>query len=315
MILLDKAKNNTVVSADNLTKQYNSLTAVNNISFQIKRGERFGFLGPNGAGKTTTIKMLYGMSPLTAGTLEVIGLDVLTQVREIKKRIGVVPQETNLDTELSVIDNLLVYANYFGIPRNIARKRAEELLDFIHLEKRADTMVDALSGGMKRRLLLARALINNPELLILDEPTTGLDPQARHLIWDRLISLREQGVTVVITTHYMDEASTLCDLLVIMDEGKIIAEGSPAELIARYISQEALEIRVIPDQIQKAIDILSPKSESYEAQDETLLFFAPSADKLLKIAEEAKLKIEYMLVRRATLEDVFLKLTGRRLRD
>lgn len=315
MILLDKAKNNIVVSADNLTKQYNSLAAVNNISFQIKRGERFGFLGPNGAGKTTTIKMLYGMSPLTAGTLEVLGLDVLTQVREIKKRIGVVPQETNLDTELSVIDNLLIYANYFGIPRNTARKRAEELLNFIHLEERANTMVDALSGGMKRRLLLARALINNPELLILDEPTTGLDPQARHLIWDRLISLREQGVTVVITTHYMDEASTLCDLLVIMDEGKIIAEGSPAELIARYISQEALEIRVIPDQIQKAVDILSPKSESYEAQDETLLFFAPSADKLLKIAEEAKLKIEYMLVRRATLEDVFLKLTGRRLRD
>lgn len=312
---MDKAKNNIVVSADNLTKQYNSLTAVNNISFQIKRGERFGFLGPNGAGKTTTIKMLYGMSPLTAGTLEVLGLDVLTQVREIKKRIGVVPQETNLDTELSVIDNLLIYANYFGIPRNTARKRAEELLNFIHLEERANTMVDALSGGMKRRLLLARALINNPELLILDEPTTGLDPQARHLIWDRLISLREQGVTVVITTHYMDEASTLCDLLVIMDEGKIIAEGSPAELIARYISQEALEIRVIPDQIQKAVDILSPKSESYEAQDETLLFFAPSADKLLKIAEEAKLKIEYMLVRRATLEDVFLKLTGRRLRD
>ncbi len=312
---MGKEKVENVVIAEHLTKQYDGLTAVNDISFQIKRGERFGFLGPNGAGKTTTIKMLYGMSPPTSGKLSVLGLDVRKQVREIKKRIGVVPQETNLDTELSVLDNLLVYANYFGIPKNAARKRAEELLDFIHLEERANTMVDALSGGMKRRLLLARALINNPELLILDEPTTGLDPQARHLIWDRLMSLREQGVTIIITTHYMDEASTLCNILVIMDEGKIITEGSPAELIARYTSQEALEIRVIPDQTQKALDILIPKSKSYEAQDETLVFFAPSADELLKTAEEAKLKIEYVLVRRTTLEDVFLKLTGRRLRD
>lgn len=312
---MDKAKGEIIISAEHLTKQYDGLTAVNDISFQVKRGERFGFLGPNGAGKTTTIKMLYGMSPPTSGTLEVLGLDVRTQVREIKKCIGVVPQETNLDTELSVLDNLLVYANYFGIPKNTARKRAEELLNFIHLKERASTMVDALSGGMKRRLLLARALINEPELLILDEPTTGLDPQARHLIWDRLMSLKRQGVTIIITTHYMDEASTLCNILVIMDEGKIIAEGSPVELIAKYTSEEALEIRVVPDQIQKAVDALSPKSKSYEAQDETLTFFAPSADKLLKVAEEAKLKIEYVLVRRTTLEDVFLKLTGRRLRD
>ncbi|MCL6472751.1 MAG: ATP-binding cassette domain-containing protein [Firmicutes bacterium] len=308
-------KTEDVIIAKGLTKRFNSLTAVDHISFEIKRGERFGFLGPNGAGKTTTIKMLYGMSPLSEGSLEVLGLDVKTQIRKIKARIGVVPQETNLDTELSVLENLLVYANYFGIPRKIARERAMGLLDFMQLTERANSLVDVLSGGMKRRLLVARALLNDPELLILDEPTTGLDPQARHLIWDRLTGLRERNVTIIITTHYMDEASTLCDRLVIMDEGRIIAEGSPPELIEKYAGREALEIRFLPDQTDKALDILIPKSNNYEIQDKTLVFFAPSADELLRTAESAKLKIEYMLVRRATLEDVFLKLTGRGLRD
>lgn len=312
---MDMIKTEDVIIAKGLTKRFNSLTAVDHISFEIKRGERFGFLGPNGAGKTTTIKMLYGMSPLSEGSLEVLGLDVKTQIRKIKARIGVVPQETNLDTELSVLENLLVYANYFGIPRKIARERAMGLLDFMQLTERANSLVDVLSGGMKRRLLVARALLNDPELLILDEPTTGLDPQARHLIWDRLTGLRERNVTIIITTHYMDEASTLCDRLVIMDEGRIIAEGSPPELIEKYAGREALEIRFLPDQTDKALDILIPKSNNYEIQDKTLVFFAPSADELLRTAESAKLKIEYMLVRRATLEDVFLKLTGRGLRD
>ncbi|HZD58925.1 MAG TPA: ABC transporter ATP-binding protein [Anaerolineae bacterium] len=304
-----------VVLAEDLTKRYGSLTAVNGIRFGVRRGEIFGFLGPNGAGKTTTIQMIYGMSPPTAGELTVLGLDVRKSIRAIKRRIGVVPQETNLDTELSVLENLEVYANYFGIPRRTARERATELLDFIHLAVRANTMVDALSGGMKRRLLLARALINNPELLILDEPTTGLDPQARHLIWDKLRDLKEQGVTLILTTHYMDEASQLSDRIVIMDEGNIITEGPPAKLIEENVSREALEIRVAPDLTQKALDILAPESEAYEAQDESLVFFAPSADKLLRIAEQAGLETEYVLLRRSTLEDVFLKLTGRRLRE
>ncbi|MBE0447876.1 MAG: ABC transporter ATP-binding protein [Actinobacteria bacterium] len=312
---MGRAIDEDVVLAKNLTKQYDGLTAVNSINFGVRWGEIFGFLGPNGAGKTTTIRMIYGMSPPTSGGLTVLGLDVRRNIRAIKKRIGVVPQETNLDTELSVLENLEVYANYFGIPRRIARERAMELLNFIYLADRASTMVDALSGGMKRRLLLARALLNNPELLILDEPTTGLDPQARHLIWDKLRSLRDQRVTLLITTHYMEEASQLCDRLVIMDDGRIITEGSPSELIDKHVSREALEIRVAPELTQKALDVLIPESESYEAQDENLVFFAPLADKLLRTAEEAGLKIEYVLLRRSTLEDVFLKLTGRRLRD
>ncbi len=314
-MLLSNAIDDYVITADNLVKRYNGLTAVDGISLRIRRSEIFGFLGPNGAGKTTTIKMIYGMSPPTSGNLTVLGLDVREDIRKIKARIGVVPQETNLDNELSVLGNLEIYANYFGIPKNTARERAMDLLRFIHLEERVKTMVDVLSGGMKRRLLLARALLNEPELLILDEPTTGLDPQARHLIWDKLRSLKEQHVALVLTTHYMDEAAQLCDRVVIMDQGKIIAEGSPMGLVEKYISREALEVRVAPDLVQTAIDTLGPKSNSYEAQDEELVFFARSADELLKVAEQAGLKLDYVLLRRSTLEDVFLKLTGRRLRD
>lgn len=312
---MSEAITEDAVYAKGLTKSFDGLVAVKGIDFRVRRGERLGFLGPNGAGKTTTIRMLYGMSPATSGELVVLGLNARKNIRDIKKRIGVVPQETNLDTELTVLENLEVYANYFGIPRKDARARAIELIRFIQLEDKVNTMVDALSGGMRRRLLLARALINDPELLILDEPTTGLDPQARHLIWDKLRSLKEQQVTIVITTHYMDEASQLCDRIIIMDEGKIIAGGAPAELVEKHTSREALEIRVAPEQVQEALDTLLSISDGYEVQDETLIFFAKSADMLAKTAEEAGLKIEYMLVRRATLEDVFLKLTGRRLRD
>ncbi|MHB8840734.1 MAG: ABC transporter ATP-binding protein [Candidatus Aquicultor sp.] len=314
-MLLSNAIDDYVITADNLVKRFNGLTAVDGISLRIRRSEIFGFLGPNGAGKTTTIKMIYGMSPPTSGGLTVLGLDVREDIRKIKARIGVVPQETNLDNELSVLENLEIYANYFGIPKNTARERAMDLLQFIHLEERTKTMVDALSGGMKRRLLLARALLNEPELLILDEPTTGLDPQARHLIWDKLRSLKEQHVAMVLTTHYMDEAAQLCDRVVIMDQGKIIAEGPPMGLVEKYVSREALEVRVTPGLAQAAIDIIGPKSDSYEAQDEELVFFANSADELLKVAEQAGLKLDYVLLRRSTLEDVFLKLTGRRLRD
>jgi len=315
VILLDTASGEYAVYAENLTKRYDRLTAVDGINFAIERGERFSFLGPNGAGKTTTIKMIYGMSPPTSGYLNVLGLDVRSNIRAIKSRIGVVPQETNLDTELSVLENLLVYSNYFGIPKAEARKKADELLEFIHLEERAGTMVDTLSGGMKRRLLLARALLNDPELLILDEPTTGLDPQARHLIWDRLRELSKQNVTLLLTTHYMEEAAKLSERLMIMDEGKIVTEGMPDKLVEEHVSREALEIKVSPGQEKKLLDILIPKSESHESQDDTFVFFSKSADELLREAKAAGLDIDYALMRRSTLEDVFLKLTGRRLRD
>jgi lipooligosaccharide transport system ATP-binding protein len=304
-----------VVIAVDLTKVFDGLTAVKGISFEVARGERVGFLGPNGAGKTTTIRMLYGMSPPTTGNLSVLGLDVCDHIRDIKKRIGVVPQETNLDTDLSVRENLEVYANYFGIPKKVAGERLHELLTFMQLEERSDTMVDTLSGGMKRRLLLARALLNNPELLILDEPTTGLDPQARHLIWDRLKGLQEQNVTLILTTHYMDEASQLCDRIIIMDEGKIIAEGNPLALIETHVSGEALEVRVPEGQREALQELLAPKSEYFEVEQDTYVFFALAADELMEAVKNAGFEIEYALKRRSTLEDVFLKLTGRRLRD
>ncbi|MDI6816819.1 MAG: ABC transporter ATP-binding protein, partial [Actinomycetota bacterium] len=304
-----------VVVARDLTKVFDGLTAVKGISFTVERGERIGFLGPNGAGKTTTIRMLYGMSPPTTGSLAVFGLDVCDNIRAIKRRTGVVPQETNLDTDLSVRENLEVYANYFGIPKKVAGERLHELLAFMQLEERADTMVDTLSGGMKRRLLLARALLNNPELLILDEPTTGLDPQARHLIWERLKSLQEQNVTLVLTTHYMDEASQLCDRIIIMDEGSIIAEGNPLALIKTHVSSEALEIRVAEGQREALQGLLVPKSEYFEVEQDTYVFFAPAADELMQAVKDGGFEIEYALRRRSTLEDVFLKLTGRRLRD
>jgi lipooligosaccharide transport system ATP-binding protein len=316
VIYVDEANNLVdVVIAKDLTKVFDGLTAVKGISFTVTRGERVGFLGPNGAGKTTTIRMIYGMSPPTSGSLYVLGLDIGRDIREIKKGLGVIPQETNLDTELSIRENLEVYANYFGIPKKVARGRIRELLKFIQLEERAETMVDTLSGGMKRRLLLARALLNNPKLLILDEPTTGLDPQARRLIWEKLRSLKEQHVTLILTTHYMDEASQLCERLIIMDEGRIIAEGEPRRLIETHVGNEVVEIRVAGSQREALAALLRPKSTYFEAQDDTFIFFAPSGDVLMRAVKDAGFKIEYVLQRRSTLEDVFLKLTGRRLRD
>src|SRR5215217_1757065 len=237
-----RSREATLVARD-LKKSYNGFEAVKGVDFEVYRGECFGFLGPNGAGKTTTMKMIYGAVIPTSGELDVAGLDVRRCEREIKRRIGVVPQENNLDDDLMVKENLLVYGRYYDLPRKLALQRAEELLDFVQLTEKADSKVEQLSGGMKRRLLIARALINDPEIVVLAEPTTGLDPQARHLVWDRLFRLKQRGVTLVLTTHYMDEAEQLCDLLVIMDRGRIVAEGSPRALIERYSTREVVELR------------------------------------------------------------------------
>lgn len=231
-----------LIEARGLTKKFGDLMAVDNIDFQVFKGECFGFLGPNGAGKTTTMKMINCVLPLTAGTLTVAGMDVTRQPREIKTLIGVAPQEDNLDPDFTVLHNLVVYARYFDIPKAVAQKRAEDLLKFVQLEEKRNVLIDQLSAGMKRRLILARALINEPQILILDEPTTGLDPQARHLIWDKVRSLQRQGVTIVLTTHYMEEATQLCDRLLIMDNGKIIEEGTPAVLIKKHVGEEVLEV-------------------------------------------------------------------------
>ena len=232
-----------LIEARGLTKRFGEFTAVDGIDFAVERGETFGFLGPNGAGKTSTMRMISAVSPVTGGTLRVLGLDPAVDGPTIKARMGVVPQQDTLDFELTVYENLLVYGRYFGIPKDVIKSRAEELLDFVQLQERRDSRVEPLSGGMKRRLTIARGLINEPELLLLDEPTTGLDPQARHVLWDRLYRLKQQGVTQVLTTHYMDEAEQLCDRLVVMDQAKIVAEGSPRELIERYTQREVVELR------------------------------------------------------------------------
>ncbi|MDH7508264.1 MAG: ATP-binding cassette domain-containing protein [Methanomassiliicoccales archaeon] len=300
-----------VVKAENLTKRYDSFTAVNSINFEIREGECFGFLGPNGAGKTTVMKMIYCASPITSGKLFVLGLDVEKNPREIKGLIGVAPQENNLDPDFTVLKNLTVYARYFGIEKRIAERKAMELLEFMQLKEKADVEIPELSGGMKRRLIIARALINDPKILILDEPTTGLDPQARHLIWDKIRELRKSGVTVIMTTHYMDEAERLCDRLVIMDRGKILVEGNPQELIEQHSGQSVLEI-VDP----------APEVESYlRVRD---LFTEKGSDRIYVYTENpqqllneinGRFSLQHAAIRRSTLEDVFLKLTGRGLRD
>src|SRR4051812_21298241 len=235
-----------LVEASALTKRFGSFVAVDGIDFEVARGEVFGFLGPNGAGKSSTMRMIGCVSPLTSGTLRVLGMDPARDGPQIRARLGVVPQEDTLDLELTVLENLLVYGRYFDLPRDVVRTRADALLEFVHLEDRADSKVDPLSGGMKRRLTIARSLINEPELLLLDEPTTGLDPQARHVLWDRLWQLKQQGVTQLLTTHYMDEAEQLCDRLVVMDKSRIVAHGSPRELIAHYSTPEVVELRFAP---------------------------------------------------------------------
>ena len=304
----------SLVHARGLTKRYaNGFTAVDGVDFDVRPGKAFGFLGPNGAGKTSTMRMIACSSPISDGELTVIGMDPRTQAREIKSRLGVVPQIDNLDTELTVRENLEMYARYFDIPGEVFRKRAQELLEFVQLDERAADQVEPLSGGMKRRLTIARALINEPELVILDEPTTGLDPQARHLLWERLYQLKRRGATLIITTHYMDEAEQLCDHLVVMDHAKIVAEGSPRQLIDEHSTREVLELRVT-DNVRDDLDgKLDGLADRVEALPDRLLLYTADGERTLEQVNQRQIPIESALVRRSSLEDVFLRLTGRSL--
>ena len=307
--------NETLVKARGLTKKFDGFLAVDAIDFDIAKGKAFGFLGPNGAGKTSTMKMISTVSPITEGEMSVFGLDPGTQGRQIRQRIGVVPQEDNLDVELTVSENLYVYGRYHDMNRPEIRERIKELLDFAQLSDRADSPVEPLSGGMKRRLTIARALINDPELVILDEPTTGLDPQARHLLWDRLYRLKQQGSTLIITTHYMDEAEQLCDRLVVMDKAKIVAEGSPRGLIEEYAPREVVELRFADGHKDDAESKLEGLASRYEVLADRILLYTDDADDTQQGIVSRGLDPEQVLVRRSTLEDVFLRLTGRRLDD
>ena len=301
--------------ARGLKKSYANFEAVKGVDFEVYRGECFGFLGPNGAGKTTTMKMIYGAAVPTGGELRVAGLDVRRDEREVKRRIGVVPQENNLDEDLKVKENLLVFGRYFDLPRKVVRRRAEELLEFVQLSERGDAQVEHLSGGMKRRLLIARALINDPDLVVLDEPTTGLDPQARHLVWDKLRELTSQDKTLVLTTHYMDEAAQLCDRLCIMEGGRFIAEGAPRALINEHVSPEVLEFRADPDTLEKLAPLVEGLSDGTDRVGEALLVHTSDSEAVTRRIKGAGVTVEHTLHRQATLEDVFLKLTGRRLVD
>jgi lipooligosaccharide transport system ATP-binding protein len=302
-----------LIHARNLTKRFGSLTAVDAIDFDVAPGESFGFLGPNGAGKTSTMRMIACVSPVTDGTLRVLGLDPAADGPRIRGRLGVVPQHDTLDTELSVRDNLVIYGRYFGLPRAEAGRRAGDLLAFAQLSDRANDKVEPLSGGMKRRLTIARALINEPSILLLDEPTTGLDPQARHLLWERLYRLKQQGVTLVLTTHYMDEAEQLCDRLVIMDKARIAAEGSPRELIERYSTREVTELR-FPVGVKETLDgQLDDLGERVEQLPDRVLVYSDDGEAAAAAAHARGLRPQTVLVRRSSLEDVFLRLTGRSL--
>jgi lipooligosaccharide transport system ATP-binding protein len=305
-----------LVEARSLTKRFESFVAVDGIDFEIERGEAFGFLGPNGAGKSSTMRMVGCVSPVSGGRLRVLGMDPAHDGPAIRARLGVVPQEDNLDTELTVWDNMLIYGRYFDMPRALIRERAAELLDFVQLGDRRDSRVDPLSGGMKRRLTIARALINQPELLLLDEPTTGLDPQARHQLWDRLYRLKQEGVTLVLTTHYMDEAEQLCDRLVIMDRGMIVAEGSPRALIERHATREVVEVRyeLAADHVTAAPG-LRGLGERVEPLADRVLVYTHDGDATAEAVMHNGREPSSVLVRRASLEDVFLILTGRTLED
>ena len=305
-----------LVRARGLTKRFGDFTAVDGIDFELRRGEAFGFLGPNGAGKSSTMRMLGCVSPPSGGELTILGLDPVADGSRIRARLGVVPQEDTLDVELTVQENLLIYGRYFGLPRRVIRERTARLLDFVQLSDRATDHVEPLSGGLKRRLTIARSLINEPDILLLDEPTTGLDPQARHVVWDRLFRLKQQGVTLILTTHYMDEAEQLCDRLVVMDHGRIAAEGSPRELIDAYSTPEVLELRFDPSTHEQAAEKLTAlPAERMEVLADRILLYIPNGDHALAIARELGLDPVTSLVRRSTLEDVFLRLTGRRLED
>jgi len=286
------------------------------IDFDVLLGECFGFLGPNGAGKTTTMRMIGCVSPLTSGSLSVFGLDTQKSMRQIKQRLGVVPQDANLDEELPVEENLTVYARFFNIPSSISARRAEEWLEFMELTEKRRAKVSELSGGMRRRLLISRAMMNAPDLLILDEPTTGLDPQARHLVWDKLFELKKRGVTQIVTTHYMDEAQQLCDRIAIMDQGRIIERGTPQDLIQKHIGREVLEIRVAqPENNDNILSLVASLAKGHDSYRDLLMIYSDEAEVALKRIREIGINTDYTLVRRSGLEDVFLKLTGRRLNE
>ncbi|OXM63013.1 ABC transporter ATP-binding protein [Amycolatopsis vastitatis] len=304
-----------LVQAKALVKRFGEFEAVRGIDVEVRRGESFGFLGPNGAGKSSTMRMIACVSPRSDGDLRVLGLDPDVAGPRIRARLGVVPQQDNLDVELTVRENLLIYGRYFGLSRAAARRKAEELLEFAQLGDRAEDKVDPLSGGMKRRLTIARSLVNDPELLLLDEPTTGLDPQARHLLWDRLFRLKAQGTTLIVTTHYMDEAEQLCDRLVVMDNGRIAAEGSPAELIRRYSTREVVELRFASGEQVSAARQVDGLAERVEVLPDRVLLYSDDGEDTLERAHSRGVRPLSSLVRRSSLEDVFLRLTGRTLVD
>ena len=305
----------SLIHARGLTKRFGEFVAVDAIDFDVAPGESFGFLGPNGAGKTSTMRMIGCVSPTSGGVLEVMGLDPATHGPQIRARLGVVPQQDTLDLELTVRENLSIYGRYFGLSRAEVAKRADELLEFAQLTERADDQVEPLSGGMKRRLTIARSLINEPTVLLLDEPTTGLDPQARHLLWDRLYRLKQRGVTLVLTTHYMDEAEQLCDRLVVMDKAKIVAEGSPRSLIEQYSTREVTELRFAPGVAETLDGKLDGIAERIEHLPDRVLLYADDGEAAAVAVHERGLRPETVLVRRSSLEDVFLRLTGRSLID
>ncbi|MBB6629585.1 ABC transporter ATP-binding protein [Nocardioides sp. KIGAM211] len=308
-----------MIHARGLRKSFGDFEAVKGIDVTVRRGEAFGFLGPNGAGKSSTMRMIAAVSPISGGELRILDMDPANDGPAVRARLGVCPQEDTLDTELTVRDNLFVYGRYFGLPRKEVRARVDELLEFVQLTEKADAMVDDLSGGMKRRLTIARSLINGPDLLLLDEPTTGLDPQARHVVWDRLFRLKQQGVTLVLTTHYMDEAEQLCDRLVVMDKGVIVAEGSPLELIRTHSTREVAELRFGVSREGDTHEALAEKvadlGERVEVLPDRLLVYGHDGEEIIAKVHERGLEPAVTLVRRSTLEDVFLRLTGRTLVD
>jgi lipooligosaccharide transport system ATP-binding protein len=302
-----------LITARGLTKRFGEFVAVDHVDFDVAAGESFGFLGPNGAGKTSTMRMIGCVSPISAGHLRVMGMDPARDGPRIRARLGVVPQQDALDAELTVRENLVIYGRYFGLERSEVSRRADELLEFAQLTERADDQVEPLSGGMKRRLTIARSLINEPTVLLLDEPTTGLDPQARHLLWDRLYRLKQRGVTLVLTTHYMDEAEQLCDRLVVMDKARIVAHGSPRELIEQYSTREVAELRFAPGVAETLDGQLDGIAERVENLPDRVLLYADDGDAAAIAVHARGLKPESVLVRRSSLEDVFLRLTGRSL--
>jgi lipooligosaccharide transport system ATP-binding protein len=302
-----------VIRAENIVKKYGDFIAVDGISFEVQRGESFGLLGPNGAGKSTTMKMIAAVSTRTSGNLEVLGMDPNTDGPAIRSQLGVVPQEDNLDEELRVRENLITYGRFFGMSHAAVAKRADELLEFAQLTERAKSKVEPLSGGMKRRLTIARSLMNDPQMLLLDEPTTGLDPQARHILWDRLFRLKEQGTTLVLTTHYMDEAEQLSDRIIVVDKGAIMAEGSPAQLIRQYSSKEVLEVRYGSDKNKIVAKSIADIGERQEILPDRILIYSDNGERDLAVITKRGHHPTTSLVRRSSLEDVFLRLTGRTL--